>query len=165
MPMELIDNDLRLRPIALPQDVAAAVPWYQDPEVLYYSEGGASSKPYDYEKVQAMYNYLLNKAEVYIIEVDTKDGWLPIGDVALFHESGVPIVIGNPEYRSKGIGKRVMRLIINRAKVLGRTNIRTNGIYIFNKRSRRLFESLGFTIAESFADDDGNECYRFNLKL
>jgi RimJ/RimL family protein N-acetyltransferase len=163
--VNLLDNNLRLRPIIMPEDVAIAIPWYLDPEVLYYSEGGESSTKYDSDRVQAMYNYLLNKAEVYIIEVDTKNGWLPIGDVSLFHESGVPIVIGNPEYRSKGIGKRVIQLIINRAKELGRKNISTNGIYTFNERSCRLFESLGFTMVERFIDDDGNECYRFNLVL
>jgi RimJ/RimL family protein N-acetyltransferase len=163
--MNLLDDDLRLRPISLPDDVAIAVPWYQDPEVLYYSEGGESSTPYDSERVHAMYNYLLKKAEVYIIEAKTQNGWLPIGDVSLFHESGVPIVIGNPDYRSKGLGKRVIQLIINRAKELGRKQIRTNGIYIFNVRSRRLFESLGFTMIERFIDDDGNKCYRFELVL
>ncbi len=34
----LIDKDLRLRPIRLPDDIIIALPWYQDEEVLYYSE-------------------------------------------------------------------------------------------------------------------------------
>lgn len=142
-----------------------AVAWYQDPEVLYYSEGGETSTPYDFERVQAMYSCLLNKAEVYIIEVNTKDGWLPIGDVSLFQKSGVPIIIGNSVYRSSGIGKRVIQLIISRVRELGRNTITTNGIYTYNERSRGLFESLDFNMVECFIDEDGYECYRYNLVL
>lgn len=81
--MYLMDNDLRLRPLIMPDDVTVALPWYQDPEVLYYSEGGESSVPYDFKRIEAMYHYLMNKAEVYIIEVKIKNSWLPIGDVSL----------------------------------------------------------------------------------
>ncbi|MBA2937298.1 GNAT family N-acetyltransferase [Paenibacillus sp. CGMCC 1.16610] len=100
-----------------------------------------------------------------MIKINTIDGWLPIGDVSLFQESGVPIVIGNSAYRSSGIGKRVIQLIISHARELGRKTITTNGIYTYKKRSRRLFESLGFNMIECFIDDDGNEYYRYNLVL
>lgn len=56
-------------------------------------------------------------------------------------------------------------MLINRARELGRKNITTNGIYTFNERSRRLFESLGFKMIECFIDDDGNECYRYRYSM
>ncbi|BFT72508.1 hypothetical protein [Paenibacillus sp. P36] len=105
--MILMDNDLWLRPIIIPNDIETAVSWYQNPEVLYYSEGGEASTPYDFERVEVMYSFLSNKAEIYIIEINTIDGWLPIGDVSLFQESGVLIVIGNSAYRSSGIGNEL----------------------------------------------------------
>ncbi|WP_158289449.1 GNAT family N-acetyltransferase [Paenibacillus flagellatus] len=158
-------ENLRLRPIRLPDDIAAAVPWYQDPEVLFYSEGGELADPYDAARIETMYQYLTERAEVYMIEVLEENGWIPIGDVSLFHDCGVPIVIGNPAYRSRGIGKRVMRRVVERAKELGRDSVTTNGVYVFNDRSRRMFESLGFAEIEKFRDDDGNECCRYRLEL
>lgn len=55
--MILRDNELRLRPIRLPEDLDIALPWYQDREVLYYSEGEGTS-PYDINIVERMYDYL-----------------------------------------------------------------------------------------------------------
>lgn len=82
--MILQHGEVRLRPIVLPDDIDMAIDWYYDPEVLYYSEGGA--EPYDADGVQRMYKYLLNKGEVFIIEVDTPHGWLCIGDISLCTE-------------------------------------------------------------------------------
>jgi hypothetical protein len=38
--MILQHEEVRLRPIVLPDDAGMAVHWYPDPEVLYSSEGG-----------------------------------------------------------------------------------------------------------------------------
>ncbi|MBA2937299.1 hypothetical protein HZF08_03200 [Paenibacillus sp. CGMCC 1.16610] len=62
--MILMDNGFRLRPIIIPNDIETAVSWYQEPEVLYYSEGGEASTPYDFERVEAMYSFLSKKAEI-----------------------------------------------------------------------------------------------------
>lgn len=74
----LRDNNLQLRPMWLPEDVAIAAAWYQDPEVLYYSEG-IGTPPYDMNTVAAMYRYLIGHGDGYIIEVDTGEGWRPVG--------------------------------------------------------------------------------------
>ncbi|MEC0270192.1 GNAT family N-acetyltransferase [Paenibacillus anseongense] len=148
----------------MPDDVSLAVAWYQDPEVLYYSEGGTGAVPYDADKVERMYKYLLNKGEVFIIETQTTEGWVSIGDVALCTDC-LPIEIGIGEFRSKGIGGKVLDLIIEYAKFQGRDKLLVNGIYTFNDRSRRLYESRGFSALESYIDDDGNECMPMALVL
>ena len=160
--MMLQDGNVRLRPAVLPDDIRLAVPWYQDPEVLYYSEGGAS--PYDADKVEKMYKHLLGKGELFIIEIRQADQWLAIGDAALCTDC-LPIVIGDGKYRSQGIGKKVLGLLIRYAQSQGRDKLRVNGVYTFNERSRRLYESFGFVATETYADADGNELIRYELAL
>lgn len=162
--MVLRTDALQLRSVELPDDVAVALQWYQDSEVLFYSEGGASATPYDADRVERMYRYLLAKGEVFIIEVKTDQGWLPIGDVALCSDC-LPIEIGDPQYRSKGIGGKVLDLVIDHARSQGRDKLRVNGVYGFNERSLRLYRSRGFTALHTYVDDDGNECVPMELAL
>jgi len=115
----LSDNELRLRPIQLPEDLTAALPWYRDKEVLYYSEG-EGTLPYDLKTIERMYHYLLEIGELYIIEFNQGYEWIPIGDAALSKRM-IPIVIGSKDYRGRGIGTRVISLLIKRAKELGGT--------------------------------------------
>jgi hypothetical protein len=86
---------------------------------LHYSEGGAGAVPYDADRVERMYKYLQTKGEVFIMEVQTIEGWVGIGDVALCTDY-LKFEIGNGEYRSKGKGGKVLDLIIDYAKSQGR---------------------------------------------
>lgn len=157
------DPDLRLRPVKLPEDIARALPWYADPEVMEFSED--CSEPYGEKDVGGMYRYFLKRGEVYIIEVRGEPGeWLPVGDVALTSKS-VPIVIGVPEYRNRGLGRRVLSLIIDRARGLGWTKLATKGIWIRNQRSRRAFEAVGFRLVDTGPDNGGRESWFHELDL
>jgi RimJ/RimL family protein N-acetyltransferase len=162
-PAILTDGDLRLRPAVLPDDVALGVPWYHDPEVLYFSEG-EGVEPYDHASVERMYRYLAGKGELYIIEVMTPAGWLPVGDATLTPET-LPIALGHPAYRSRGLGRRVLSLLIRRARDLGWAALRTKGIYGYNERSRRLYEGAGFRVMQVLVDDEGRETYSHELVL
>ncbi len=159
----LQDGDLRLRPAQLPADIALAVPWYQDPEVLYYSEGPGVA-PYDIAIVARMYAYLARHGELYLIEVQTDHGWQPIGDATLMPES-MPLVIGEQSYRSRGVGKRVLRLLIERARSLGWSRLQVARVFTYNVRSRRLFEALGFTLCGTKVEDTGQNVWQFELSL
>jgi GNAT superfamily N-acetyltransferase len=82
--------------------------------------------------LRSEYRYFLERGEVYIIEVREAPGlWTPIGDVSLTPET-VPIVIGVPAYRNRGLGKRVLRLVIRRARDLGWARLKTKGIWTRN---------------------------------
>jgi hypothetical protein len=115
--MKLQDGLLRLRLAVLPDDVALALPWYVDPEVLYPSEG-AGTPPCDATAVERIYRNLASHGELYLIEVHEPAGWRAIGDAALCLDS-VPIVIGEAGCRSQGLGTRVLFLLIHRARELG----------------------------------------------
>lgn len=163
-PVILRDGDLRLRPARLPDDVAPAVPWYRDPEVLRLSEG-EGTPPYDAATVARMYEHLAAHGELYVIEVPDSGGrWRPIGDAALLADA-VPIVIGEAAYRSRGLGGRVLRLLIARARSLGWDALRVSKVFTYNPRSRRLYEGAGFLPAGTGADEAGRPFWRFELRL
>jgi len=143
----LRDADLRLRPLRLHLDTDIALPWYADPEVLRFSESGAEER-YSRATVQQMFEVLATKGEVFIIEIDMGNAWRPIGDVTL-SKDGIPIAIGDPQYRSRGFGTRTLALLIQRASALGWDKLVTNPIELSNERSVRLFASAGFMRAKS----------------
>lgn len=151
-PGALREGDLRLRPLRLPDDVPAALPWYRDPEVLWFSEGGRA--PYDPATVERMYRCLLDRqGEVYIVEVLAAGGWRPVGDAVLCPdpEDSLHLVVGDPAFRGRGIGRRVVRLLVERARERGMRTLRVR-VYADNVRMRRVLEGLGFRPAGTGAE-------------
>jgi GNAT superfamily N-acetyltransferase len=136
-----IDEELRLRPFAGDADVDAAWPWYRDPETVVAVDG-PGSRPYEREQVAAMFEILAEQGEVYIVERRTPDGWRAVGDVTLSPDT-LPLVIA-PGHRRAGIGRRVVLRLVDRARVLGWSELRVREIAPGNDASRRLFAGLGF---------------------
>ena len=141
-----IDTNLRLR--AYDGNFQIAIPWYQDQTVYYNSEGIEDpAKIPDEDYVRRMYEYLDKHGELYFIEVLEGGRFVPIGDVTL-KEENLPIVIGVSKYRGQGIGKKVMKTILRRAKEVGFKKIYGSAVYDYNIVSQRLHESLGYTCVE-----------------
>lgn len=136
-----INSALRLR-TPKKSDWDLAYPWYQNPNVMYLSEG-VTNKTYELEQIYNMYEFLSTRGELYFIEVKENENWYAIGDVTLWEEN-LPIAIGDEEYWGQGIGKAVIKTLLKRAKRLGMTKISVPAIYHYNIGSQRLFESCGF---------------------
>lgn len=134
-----VDNYLRLRRFDHRCDFA--LPWYQDEELTRLVDGAPDR--YTPERLKRMYEYLDAHGELYFIEVLERGCWKPIGDVTFWPED-MPIVIGEDTYRGKGVGRRVIRTLIDRASALGYRRLEVGEIYDFNEGSRRCFESCGF---------------------
>lgn len=137
-----INEWLRLSAYQGEHDFALA--WYQDPEVYYNSEGiqdGLSLPDMDY--VDRMYLYLNAVSELYFIEVLEDGIFKPIGDTAV-KAKNPPIVIGEKKYRGRGIGKLVLKMVIERAKTIGIEKIYDTVIFDYNLPSQKLHESLGY---------------------
>lgn len=136
-----ISKVLRLR--RFPQDESFALKWYQDEETLWLVDG--KNDPYDTDRLHQMYQYLRNLGELYVIEYRSEDGspFIPIGDVTLARDD-IPIVIGDPTMRGKGIGTQVILALMERARELGFHSLRVAEIYDYNMGSRKLFENCGF---------------------
>ena len=155
--MILIDETLRLR--RFDDNYDFALEWYQDPETVRLVDGKAES--YSYEKMTTMYNYLNGKGELYFIEVNEDGKWKPIGDVTFWQED-MPIVIGDPNYRRKGIGKKVISALLERGRAKGYDKLYVGEIYDFNIGSQKCFESVGF---RSYEKTEKGSRYVLNLSI
>ena len=117
---------------------------------------GPGSATYTREQVSAMYAALAAQGETYLVERRSSSGWEAVGDVTLAPDT-LPIVIA-PGLRGQGIGRRVVLRLVDRARVLGWTDLRVREVYAGNEASHRLFRGLGFV-----ARDDGPPAYVLRL--
>ena len=150
-----IDDSLRLRKYDGVHDFA--LEWYQDADMVWLVDG--IRKPYTMERLDRMYHYLNSAGELYFIEFLDSGIYKPIGDVT-FWQDDMPIVIGDPHYRGKGIGRKVISALIKRGKELGYNYLAVAEIYDWNDASRRCFEHVGFTACKR--SEKGN-AYRLLL--
>ena len=151
----VIEDDLRLRKFDDHFDFA--FDWYQDEDTVYLVDG--VKRPYSRETLANMYHYLEKHGELYFIEIKEEGIFRPVGDVCFWQED-LPVVIGVPQYRGKGIGRKVISALIGRGRTLGYDTLRVGEIYEYNVGSRKCFESLGFRAYEK--TEKGN---RFLLNL
>ena len=158
------DDCIRLRPVKLPDDVAEAVEWYQDPEVLYLSQGEGVA-PFDAVMVAKMFSMMSTRCEVYIIEVLETHGWRAVGDASLCQQAGTPIVIGHARDRSRGIGRVVLACLIERARELSWPEMVVSGIYTDNLRARRLYERAGFKVVDEIPAENSRTQWEMSLQL
>ena len=98
-----VDDTLRLRRFDGKYEFALG--WYQDAETVRLVDGQA--KPYDMQRLGQMYRYLDAHGELYFIEVFRHGAFVPVGDVT-FWQYDCPIVIGEPQLRGCGIGRRIL---------------------------------------------------------
>lgn len=158
----LTDGVVRLRP-RREGDVETALAWYRDPHVLKMSEGTGAT-PFDRPRVERMYAILEDIGELYMIEVLDGGRWVTVGDVTLAR-STLPVVIGEAAFRGRGVGGRVLDLLIARARALGWSRLEVKGIHTYNRASQALCESRGFKPAGSRTDESGRTLLRYSLDL
>lgn len=152
-----IDENIRL--ISLDKsDWKVALSWYQDEEILYLSEG-INDRVYNLATVYRMYNYLNSIGELYFIQVKEDNIYKTIGDVTLSKEN-MPIVIGEKKYWGKGIAKKTISKLLERAIDLNFESIYIPEIYLYNERSESLFKSLGF---KEIKENDKSKAYKICL--
>ena len=151
-----IDGSLRLRKYDGNYDFA--LEWYQDVEMVWLVDG--DRVPYTQELLTKMYTWLDESGELYFIEVLENGTYVPIGDVTFWQED-MPIVIGDPRYRGKGIGTKVVAALVQRGRELGYDHLEVEEIYDWNHASRRCFEKLGF---RACAKTQKGSHYRLELR-
>ena len=151
----IVSDDIRLR--KFDNNFAFALEWYQDEETLMLVDG--ENEPYDMEKLCRMYSYLNEHGELYFIEVQDGDKYIPIGDVT-FSSKDMPIVIGIESYRGQGIGNKVVTELVERGKQLEYSCLMVNEIYEYNIGSQKLFEGIGF---QKYEETENGYRYKLNL--
>ena len=70
-----------------------------------------------------------------------------------------PIVL-SPGHRGQGIGRAVVKALIDRARELGWQPVEVSEIYDYNVASQRTYESLGFMVV-----GDAEHGQRYSLAL
>lgn len=138
-----IEPGLRLRAFDGKYDFA--LDWYQDPELVYGVDGVRRS--YSGATLTAMYAYLDRHGELYFIEIEREGRFVPVGDVT-FWQDDMPIVIGDPACRGRGIGRKVVGALIERARSLGFAQLSVREIYDWNAASQKCFTAMGFVPCE-----------------
>lgn len=141
MKIRIVDEDIRLIPYYKNNDVA--IRWYQDKDVCKQVDD--IDFVYDLDRLNKMYDYLSSHGEVYYIEYKS----VLVGDVSLKDDGEIAIVISK-ENQNKGIGRRVIKNILDLAKAKGMGEVRAS-IYLFNKQSQRVFTLVGF---EKIGEED-----------
>lgn len=136
-----VDEEIRLRRYDGSYDFA--FDWYQDEETVYLVDG--VRRPYSPETLAGMYRWLDGRSELYFIERREGELFRPIGDVS-FRQEDMPIVIGDPACRGRGIGLRVVCALVKRGRELGYDSLHVREIYHYNSASRRCFEKAGFQV-------------------
>ena len=63
-------------------------------------------------------------------------------------QTDLPIVIGMPAYRGRGVGRQVILSLMDRGQALGFPALGVREIYDFNTASIRCFTSCGFVPVE-----------------
>ncbi|MDE5866417.1 MAG: GNAT family N-acetyltransferase, partial [Lachnospiraceae bacterium] len=116
--------------------------------------------PYTIERLQRMYTYLDAHGELYWIEINDNNLYIPIGDVTFWQED-MPIVIGDKAFHGNHIGRKVISALVSRGALLGYDTLYVQEIYDFNTASQKCFESVGFQPYEK--TEKGNR-YRQYIK-
>lgn len=148
----LIGEKVKLRPFT-EEDLLIVFPWNNDPEVLYYAEGG-EIKSRTMQETEEMYGLISNQGLLFIIE--TMEG-IPIGEVCLqYTNKGTtsgsdekimrfPMMIGDKKYWGKGYGKDVLNVLAKYAfEKLKTDKLCAIEVSEFNDRMLKLLISLGF---------------------
>ena len=138
---QLIDVAPGLRLRRFDGEYAFALAWYQDGETLYLVDG--KREPYTMERLEGMYRWLDERGELYFIELLRGGEFVPVGDVTFWQED-MPIVIGERAERGRGIGRRVVATLCERARSLGWSELFVEEIYDWNTASQKCFEAAGF---------------------
>lgn len=138
-----LENGIRLTAYDGRHDEALL--WYADPYVYYNSEGITDGAIPDSDYINRMYNYLNQNSELYFIEALNAGTYIRIGDVAI-KPINLPIVIGDDNYRGKGISKIVMTYAFKRLKELGYPAVYESIVYKHNQTSKQMHLSLGYVL-------------------
>ena len=152
-------------------DFDTAVPFYQDPDFLNAMEGELPDEPVTKEYLKSAGKYM--RKDGFLFAIVEKSSGRTIGEVCLqwmnLERAKVegekvmrsPIGIWDKTLWGKGYGKEVVRCLMAHAfEKLGIDRFCPVDVRADNPRSKRLWESLGFTVAREV---DGGKTLDFEI--
>jgi len=150
----LTQGDIVLRPLT-EDDWDMLLKWNSDAEVLYYAAGGEVTGS-SLDDVQNLYRSVSQAGICFITEVDGKpigDGWLQCMNLQRIIDQfpdkdlrRIDLVIGEKDYRNKGIGSEVIGMLTRFGFEAEHADAIFGIVNGHNPRSRRAFEKNGYTL-------------------
>lgn len=152
-------------------DFDTAVPFYQDPDFLNAMEGEAPDAPVTKEYLKSAGEYMRKDGFLFAIVEKASDRtigevclqWMNLERAKIEGEKVMrsPIGIWDKTLWGKGYGKEVVRCLMAHAfEKLGIDRFCPVDVRADNPRSKRLWESLGFTVAREI---DGGKTLDFEI--
>jgi RimJ/RimL family protein N-acetyltransferase len=159
--VHLSDERVHLRPFT-EADFDIVAHWFDDPEVMYYSEG-QENPHYSRADIEGIYRETAQQGGLLFI-IETPEGkvigetWLqPVNLERLKKQPPdrayrIDIMIGEKEYWGRRYGRHAVRLLLKHAFEVMRAD-RVVGISSeFNERSIRMFQACGLRFARRVPD-------------
>ena len=129
-------------------DATAAVPWFQNIELITYLSG--RGRPETVESEQAWFERALKNEEgdlhfaIYLLKGDRYIGGISLFDIKPLNHATLGVCIGDPAYWNRGYGAEGVRLMVEYGFFfLNLYNIRL-GVFEYNERGRRAYLKAGF---------------------
>lgn len=172
--MHLWDGPLHLRPMT-EEDWDTLLRWNNDPEVLYYSEGGDITA-WSLPDMQAMYRSVSQHAFVFMAELAGRpigECWLQEMNLERVKERfpgrdvrRIDLMIGEKELWGQGWGTRIIALLTSFAfDECGADLLYEPEVGGHNLRSRRAFERVGHVLAQEVPQAAGKCELAYDLIL
>jgi RimJ/RimL family protein N-acetyltransferase len=172
--VHLWDGPLHLRPMT-EEDWGTLLRWNNDPEVLYYSEGGDITA-WSLPDMQAMYRSVSQHAFVFMVELAGRpigECWLQEMNLQRVRERflgqdvrEIDLMIGEKELWGHGWGTRTIALLTRFAfDECGVDLLYEPEIGGHNPRSRRAFEKAGYVLAQEVHQASGKSAVDYDLIL
>ena len=164
------DGQLTLRPMT-ENDWNLLFKWDNDPEVLYYSEGGNVTSN-EIEVLHIIYRSVSRTAFNFIIEFDSRPiGWCWLQKMNLDHLTSlfpgkdlrrIDMAIGKKDLWGKGIGTRMIGMLTKFAFEQENADIVFGcGVANYNIRSKRTFERNGYKVLHQIPEPIGSKAEYF----
>ncbi len=133
--------------------------WYNDETIQHLIKPNLSEGPFEFCTPEDIKESLGLKNKFYFIAYD---GALPIGEVSIMIDPGhlarkvpntawISIVIGEPSYRGKGYGAKLMSFLEQKALELGLVRIEL-GVFDFNVTAVEFYKKLGYVPFAEYKD-------------
>jgi RimJ/RimL family protein N-acetyltransferase len=152
--IHLSDEKVRLRPFT-EADFDTVATWFDDPEVMYYSEG-EEDPHYSREDIEGIYRGTAQCGALLLI-IETSDQqiigetWLQPANLARLKKQPpdnawrIDIMIGDRDYWGKQYGRHAVRLLLEHAfAAMHVDRVIAAGVFELNPRSIRMFQVCGF---------------------
>ena len=160
--VHLSDQKVRLRPFA-ECDFDLVVQWFQDEEVIHYSEG-AENPNYTRAEIEGIYRDTAEQGALLFI-IETPEGkaigetWLQPMNLERGKKEPpdrawrIDIMIGEKDYWDQGYGRHALRLLLRHAfRALAADRVAAMAVSEFNQRSLRMFQACGLRTVRRVPD-------------